>query len=191
MNALEALRQKIDHVTNEFAAGKLNRAQFDAIYRRYDDQRQVLERLIERNPDSQAWKQVMQPGLTAHLREQFEARCQYYAVFTLASTSHPLLVDGPQQPDIQKIIPAIHALLDRKNRPRTGLARKHLGGDRWLVLALGENSFTCVLYQLEPSRAQINRVRDLHNDFERANRSTLTSTSEKMVFPQRALVEQA
>jgi hypothetical protein len=49
-----------------------------------------------------------------------------------------------------------------------------------------------VMFMLEPSTVQLNRVRDLHADFERANRSALersTKTFDRMVFPQRALVE--
>jgi hypothetical protein len=80
------------------------------------------------------------------------------------------------------------------SRPRNGLARKALGGGQWLVLALGANAVTLATFNLEPSATQLNRVRDLHTDFERANRHALergTRTLEKMVFPQRALVEQS
>jgi hypothetical protein len=48
------------------------------------------------------------------------------------------------------------------------------------------------MFMLEPSPMQANKVRDLHSDFERANRMALergTKSLDRLVFPQRALVE--
>src|SRR3954463_3466970 len=55
--ALNTLRGKMELVSDEFAQGKINRAQFNAVYKRYSEQRTIIERLLERNPDSEAWKQ--------------------------------------------------------------------------------------------------------------------------------------
>jgi hypothetical protein len=79
-----------------------------------------------------------------------------------------------------------------KNRPRIGLARKDMGNGRWMILATGEHAVTLTLFLLEPSIAQANLVRDLHADFERANRRALergTRSLDRFVFPQRALTE--
>ncbi len=189
--ALEVIRRKMENVANEFANGKINRAQFNAMYGRYDEQRMIIERLVERNPDSNAWEQVARPGHTSFLRDHFTARCLYYVIFRL-SWPRPLMMGGEQQPRLQTIEPALRALINMPKRPRTGLARKALADGHWLVLALGEHAVTFVVFNLEPATAQLNRIRDLHNDFERANQKALergTSTLEKMVFPQRALVE--
>jgi hypothetical protein len=191
--ALETLRKKMETVASEFAAGRINRAQFNAIYGRYDEQRTIIERILERNPDSSAWKQVVRSGHTSFLRDHFEARCMYYLVYRFNMPT-PLTMGGPQQPDLAQIEPVLTAVYNMQKRPENGLARKDLGSGQWLVLALGAYSITLVMFNLEPSAAQLNRVRDLHKDFERANRSALergTRTLEKMVFPQRALVEQA
>jgi hypothetical protein len=67
-----------------------------------------------------------------------------------------------------------------------------MGSGNWLVLALGDRAVTLVMFMLEPSTAQINLVRDLHADFERANRGALergTRSLDRFVFPQRALAE--
>jgi hypothetical protein len=189
--ALENLRRKMEHVANEYAAGRLNRAQFNAIYGRYGEQRTIIERLLERNPRNRAWQQVAAPGHTSFLMEHFAARIMYYAVYRLDRPAL-LMIGGPQQPDMNQIEPVLHTLLTMPNRPHSGLARKSLGDGQWLVLALGAHTVTFVLFMLEPSAAQINRVRDLHADFERANRLALerdTRSLDRMVFPQRALVE--
>jgi hypothetical protein len=190
--ALELLRRKMEEVATEFASGKINRAQFNAIYGRYDEKRTIVERLLERDPDSEAWQQVVRPGHTSFLMQHFAARIQYYLVFR-HGVPRPLMMGGQQQPDIGRIIPVLTALYKMPQRPGKGLARKPLGKGQWLVLAMGEYALTIVVYNLEPSPTQLNRVRDLHNDFERANYKALqrgTGTLDKMVFPQRALVEQ-
>ncbi|MBZ0303737.1 MAG: hypothetical protein K8J31_28615 [Anaerolineae bacterium] len=189
--ALDILRTKMEAVANEFAAGKINRAQFNAIYGHFDEQRSIIERLLERNPDSNAWEQVFQAGHTSFLRDHFEARCTSYLIYRL-NWPTPLMIGGPQQPNMDQIEPVLSALQGMDGRPPSGLARKLLNTGQWLVLALGGYALTIALFNLEPSASQLNRVRDLHNDFERANRSALargTQTLDKMVFPQRALVE--
>ena len=189
--ALENLRQKMEHVANEFAAGRLNRAQFNAIYGRYSEQRKIIERLMERNPDSQAWQQVATPGHTSFLMNHFQARIQYYVVYRI-DTPVLLTMGGTQHPEIDQIEPILVSLLKMPQRPATGLARKSMGKGRWMVLALGRYAVTMVMFMLEPSATQLNHIRDLHSDFERANLQALlrdTQSFDRMVFPQRALVE--
>ena len=52
-SALNTLRRKMELVSDEFAQGKINRAQFNAVYKRYSEQRTIIERLVERNPMTQ------------------------------------------------------------------------------------------------------------------------------------------
>jgi len=189
--ALEQLRRKMEAVASEFGEGKINRAQFNAIYGRYSEQRTIIERLIQRNPENQAWKQAAAPGHTSFLRDHFEARLLSYLVYQHGLAT-PLMMGGRQQPDMGQISQVLQALWGLPNRPKVGLARKAMGNSQWLVLALGEFAVTLVLYQLEPSAAQANLVRDLHADFERANKLALergTRSLDRFVFPQRALTE--
>lgn len=178
-------------VANEFSQGKINRAQFNAIYGRYGEQRTIIERLIERNPENAAWKQAAAPGHTSFLRDHFEARLQYYLVYQHTIPT-PLMMGGKQQPNMDQVGGVLKSLWGMKNRPKIGLARKDMGAGQWLVLALGEYAVTLTLFLLEPSATQANLVRDLHADFERANRRALergTRSLDRFVFPQRALTE--
>lgn len=190
--ALAVLRRKMEVVATEFAQGKINRAQFNAMYGRYGEQRAIIERLIERNPDSKAWKQVVSTaGHTTFLRQHFEAHPLYFLVFR-HKVAQPLMVGGKTKPVMQEVAPMMRTLWSLKNRPKAGLARKSMGDNRWMILAVGEYSATLVMFLLEPSVAQCSLVRDLHADFERANRAALEQDCapiERMVFPQRALVE--
>lgn len=189
--ALGNLRIKMEGVARDYASGKLNRAQFNAIYGRYDEQRKIIERLLERDPENDAWQHVAEPGHTQFLLSHFQARPLYYIIYRLDMPT-PLMMGGKHQPDMRHIEPALRALGKMPNRPRAGLARKSMGNGQWLVMALGEYAVTMVMFMLEPSTLQLNRVRDLHADFERANRTALergTKSFDRMVFPQRALVE--
>lgn len=190
--ALDKLRAKMEQVASEYAQGKINRAQFNAMYGRYSEQRAIIERLLERNPDSKAWKQVIGiGGHTGFLRQHFEAQPLYYIVYRHDNPT-PLHFGGKQQPSMDEIAPVLRQLWGMKDRPKNGLARKPMGQNRWLVLALGEYAVTLVLFQLEPALSQAHLVRDMHADFERANQGHLergTARFDRMVFPQRALIE--
>ncbi|MBI5666963.1 MAG: hypothetical protein HZC41_03075 [Chloroflexi bacterium] len=189
--ALDHLREKMEGVANEYADGKINRAQFNAIYGRYSEQRAIIERLIQRNPNSDAWKQASAAGHTSFLREHFEARLLFYLVYQHNITV-PLMMGGKQQPNMEHISRVLTSLWGMNSRPKVGLARKDMGNGNWLVLALGEFAVTLAMFMLEPSVAQMNLTRDLHADFERANRAALergTRSLDRFVFPQRALAE--
>lgn len=189
--ALELLRRKMEVVANEFGEGKINRAQFNAIYGRYSEQRTIIETLLKRNPENAAWKQAAAPGHTSFLRQHFEARLGYYLVYQ-HNIPTPLMMGGKQQANMDQISGVLKSLWSMNKRPKIGLARKEMGGGQWLVLALGEFAVTLAMFMLEPSVAQATLVRDLHNDFERANRRSLsngTRSLDRFVFPQRALAE--
>jgi hypothetical protein len=188
---MEVLRKKMEQVASDFATGKINRAQFNAVYSRYSDQRSIIERLLQRNPENDAWRQVAAPGHTSFLMNHFEARAVYYLVF-LHQQPKPLIWGGKNRPEGTAIMGALKTLWGMPNRPKTGVARKDIGGGQWLVLALGEFAVTIVMFSLEPSTIQCNLVRDMHADFERANRMLLergVTSPERLVFPQRALME--
>jgi hypothetical protein len=105
--AMNTLRRKMEAVADEFAQGKINRAQFNAMYKRYSEQRTIIERLLERNPNSQAWKQVIGAnGQTGFLRSHFQAETLYYAVYR-HQVPEPILTGGKQPPDESQIMPVL------------------------------------------------------------------------------------
>jgi hypothetical protein len=190
--AMNTLRRKMEAVADEFAQGKINRAQFNAMYKRYSEQRTIIERLLERNPNSQAWKQVIGAnGQTGFLRSHFQAETLYYAVYR-HQVPEAILTGGKQTPDESQIRPVLSLIWSMPSRPKNGLGRKPLDATRWLILACGDHSATVVVFSQEPSNGQARLVRDLHADFERANQAALARgwiVPDRMVFPQRALSE--
>lgn len=179
---------------DEYAKGLINRVQFYALYQRYNEQRAIIEKLMLRDPDSEAWRQVVSNrGQTGFLRARLEAQPLSYSIHA-AEQPAPLLPGGA--PPLRTVFPAdaaLKAVWAMPNRPAIGLGRKALANDYWLVMAIGGRAATLIIYSLEPSKTQARLLRDLHLDFERANQMALERgwlAPERLVFPQRALFEE-
>jgi hypothetical protein len=188
--ALENIRQKMALAAYEFDKGILNRAQFSALYARYREQREVIERLLARDPGTQAWQQVARAGHTGFLRRQFEARVLYYAIY---SGETPISTQGnilPPEDIVKNMLQALAVLMrTSKTLPK---GKKQVEHGRWIVLIPGKYTAALILFSLEPSARQMTMVQDLHRDFERANRVALergNRTPDQLVFPHRALFE--
>lgn len=188
--ALSNIRQSMATLSEEFADGKLNAMQFNAIYRHYAQKRKVIEKLLERDPESDAWQNVARSGQTMELRERFEARVLSFAAFR-RNEKKPLRSIGKLPHHVAMQVYEVLKVLWQLETWRTGLARKSLGQGYWLLLLSGEISYTLLIYQMQPSVVQVREARDAHADFERANYRAITrnEASDWMVFPQRALLD--
>jgi hypothetical protein len=190
--ALERIRKKMTTIAEEYAQGKINKAQFNAIYRRYQEQRDITERLIKRDPESGAWQVVVQPGHTSFLRSHFEARVKSFAIYYL-NNGRQIVLNGQVQLPRQQVLPIIEKLRSIvKTRGVPGSARRKLQDDQWVLLVPGELTLAVVVFSLEPAAAQIKSIEDIQRDFEHANRQALEQVvldTEQMVFPHRALFE--
>jgi len=188
--AMTEIRQKMEDIAAEYAAGKLNSAQFNAIYRHYMEKRTIIEKLLARNPETDAWRSVAEAGTTGILRQHYQSRPIHYVVFRRGERE-PLIANGKITRQAARQIFKMLQVIWSMTTNRSGLARKSLGKGLWLVLAMGENAITLVLFSRQPTNLQTNRVRDLHNDFERANALSLERglPAARMVFPQRSLME--
>lgn len=190
--ALDRLRQKMSAVAEEYAQGKLNRAQFNAIYRRYQEQRDITERLIQRDPKTGAWQTVVQPGLTGFLRDHFQAKVESYSVYDLHTARQIIRTGALQLPNnqIMPIIAKLRAIIRQQGNP--GIARRQIHEDRFVVFIPGLYTVSVVVFSLEPAIAQLEMIQDMHSDFERANIQVFTGehiNPHEMVFPHRALFE--
>ncbi len=192
--ALINLREKTARLAAEFAEGKLNQAQFDAVYSRYSEQRDITERLLTRNPESQAWQSVVKPGHTGFLKQMYEARVISYAIYDQETGEH-ISTTGPvfmRPSQIKAVLARLKAVSQTRGNP--GPAQKQLTDDERSVLFVpGEQTVAVVIFSRAPSPSQIERIKDIHHDFERANQHTLRRrdyTGSRMVFPHRALFEE-
>lgn len=191
-NVLQQIRDRLAVVAREYSSGKLNAVQFNALYRHYMEKRLLIEKLLERNPDTDAWRAAASEGTTTYLRERYEARALYWVVFQRGSRE-PLTSNGKLPAKAaQQVIKTMHIVWKMPSW-KQGLARKSLGDGMWLLLNMGQESLTLAVYFFQPSSLQTNQLRDLHTDFERANARLLTREgvrASQLVFPQRSLIEQ-
>lgn len=192
--ALLRLREKTAHVAAEFAEGKLNRAQFAAMYARYNEVRTIIERLLTNNPNSEAWQRVARPGHTGFLRQHFESQIVGYAIFSYGDTTAIISQGENTVPNalVQQILTALRVYMQSRGIP--GPAGKRLDGGKWVTIIAGQHTVTLAQFSLEPSAAQVTLVQDIHRDFERANRLSLSRgirAQEQLVFPHRALMKKS
>jgi hypothetical protein len=196
--ALEQLRRKTAQIAAEFAEGKLNRAQFAAMYTHFNERRVIIERLLARDPGTQAWQQVARPGHTSFLRQHFEARVLSYAIYDHASDDidSPIVNHGTVDlPDvvIKPILTALSVVLrNHTNSKPLNPVRKQAENGRWVTVVPGKYTTAVTLFSLEPSAQQLTLVQDLHRDFERANQGALARgvrQPDQLVFPHRSLFE--
>jgi hypothetical protein len=191
--ALINLREKMAQVAAEFAEGKLNQAQFDAIYSRYSEQRDITERLLARNPNSQAWQSVIQSGHTQFLKQHFEARVLSYAIYDQES-GDAINLTGPvvmKRAQVRAVLERLRDIFQARGNP--GPAQRKLEDERSVVFMPGERSVAVVIFSRVPAPAQVDRIQDIHRDFERANQHALRRrdyANSRMVFPHRALFEE-
>lgn len=186
--ALEEIRKRLKAATQEYSAGRLSKVQFEAVYRHYTEKRQIIEKLVERNPESDAWKSAASEGATSYLKDRFEARPLYYMVMRQGEKK-PLIADGKMPKKAAEQIFKLLQAFWKMSEWKSGLARKAIGDGMWMMIMVGEMSLTITIYFLQPSTVQINQLRDLQSDFERANRQALERNlpAKRMVFPQRAI----
>ena len=191
-DALIKLREKMARLANEFAAGKLNQAQFDAIYARYSEQRDITERLLERDPSSQAWQAVIRPGHTQFLKKHYAAVPLSYAIYALESSTR-IVITGTLQmrrPQLEAVLRRLRAVIQERGIPEP--AQKALSDGKHVVFVPGELTVAVVIFSRKPAAAQVTRLKDMHHDFERANHRALRQrdyNTARMVFPHRALFE--
>jgi hypothetical protein len=191
--ALIRLREKMGQVAAKFAAGKINQDQFDAIYARYSEQRDITERLLARDPQTNAWQSVVRPGHTKFLLEHYEARVISYAIYD-QNTAALISVTGPLQikpVQAQAVLARLKAVREARGT-NPGPARKMLRDGRCVMFVPGQYTVAAVIFSREPAAVLIDRIADLHDDFERANQHTIERgdyATGRMVFPHRALFE--
>lgn len=190
--ALQLLREKMDKLTAEHDQGLINQAQFDAIYKRYIEQRQITEIMLARNPDSQAWAAVVQPGHTTFLREHFAAKIMSYGIYHLREGEQIILQGKVRLPQAQ-LSPVLHKIVQTGQQGHLlSAAARPLKDGTWVFIIPGRHTASVVIYSSEPAPQQRKKAEEAHYDFERANEKMLQRqdyTPEALVYPHRALLE--
>jgi hypothetical protein len=183
---LERVQAKINKLAEEFAAGNINRVQFQELYDHYRREQQTIQRWIELSPDSEAWKDASSEGKSIIIRRQYVAKVLGYAVYENES-GMPLNTIGEFEIEADLAIPMLSSYRAATREIfGAGMRSTEIEGGRWVSYVPGEFTTMMALFSTEPASRQLSSLDELHRLFERANRTLLAQQPvdpDQLVFP--------
>lgn len=189
------VRNKLTTLVEDFAQGRVNRAQFEVLYAHYQKERDAIEKLIASQPSSDAWRMAMTEGQSVIIRRRLAARVMGYAVYANQDPV-PLRVYGEcaELSEAQLLLLLDYLERETEDQPFIIVNDFDMGieGATCLCIVPGEFAALFVLFTTEPARVQIQLLKDLHQHFERANHRILARSFYKvndLVFPYAAAFE--
>lgn len=170
---IENLREKMAALAEDFAAGHINRQQFESVYVHYREQRQMIEGLLT-SMSSSAWRNAVAEGETAVLLKRSTAKVLSYALYENDS-SILLASSGDFKIDPAVVVPMLSAYRSATAEAfGAGIRNSEIEGGRWLTFIPGRQTTIIVLFSIQPARGQLDMLEDLHRDFETANASIIS-----------------
>ncbi len=164
------LQQKMTALAEDFSLGKINRRQFEAVYAHYREQRQIIDALIN-SLNLDAWRKAISAGHTGLLLSRNAAQLLGYALYDRASRQ-ALAVSPHFKVDAALVMPIITAHQAARD-VTTRIITSEIDGGRWLCFVPGQACTLVALFSVEPARAQLQLLQDVHHDFELANAKRL------------------
>jgi len=166
---LQELRAKMTRLSDQFARGEINRMQFEAIYKHYQEQLTRIEQMLYNVPGADVRRSAITQGMTGVLRARLAARILSYAIYDNA-TSMPLATVGQFNLDADLLVPMLSSFRSATAEMfGAGMRSTEIEGGRWLCFVTGPHTTLIVLFSVEPARLQLEMIEDLHRDFEIAN----------------------
>lgn len=170
---LEALDRKTARLEQDFQHGRINASQYRAIHRHYVEQQEVALRLHHSHPDSDRWKVILEEGKTSFLLQLNEASCQGVGFYDMNTRSR-LHLQGEMPPSAEEAMSLLGTFgsADGDAPPGRMLATQSEDGTT-LLLIPGRYTASLVVFSQDPPGWQVRALREVHQNFEAANRLTL------------------
>jgi hypothetical protein len=180
---LTTLDQKLAKLEEDFHAGRVNNAQYRAIKKHYLDQRDVAIRLQQAHPESDRWKVVLEEGKTSFLLQLNEAVCRSFSLYDL-QTRERLFAEGNVPRSAEEAMSLLRTFgQGQPSAPGRMMATQGEDGSA-LLLVPGQFTAALVVFSQDPPAWQVRAMRELHSNFEAANRAALTrGERHTLVFP--------
>lgn len=183
---LTRVEEKINRLAAEFAAGTINRGQFQELYAHYRREQQTVKRWIEMDPQSEAWKELTTEGKSVVIRQQHTAKVLGYAIYESVS-GMPLKTIGEFEVEPDLFVPMLSSYRSAtKEIFGAGMRSNELEGGQRLTFVPGEFTTLMALFSSDPAPKQMTALEELHLLFERANRTLLSRQPvdpDELVFP--------
>jgi hypothetical protein len=181
---LISLDQKLARLEQDYRQGRVNSSQYRAIQKHYLEQKEVATRLRQTHPDSDRWKVVLEEGKTTFLLQLNEAAVRCVAFYDLKS--HERIFDQGEMPlDAEQAMALLGTFSSTETEPRTGrMVATHTDDGTALVLIPGRYTAALVSFSQDPPGWQVRALREVHRNFEAANRAALERDQrQSLIFP--------
>jgi hypothetical protein len=170
---LARVQAKITRLADDFAAGTINRAQFQELYTHYQRELRTIEQMIEARQGD--WRTAMTEGMSVSIRKQNLARAVGYAIYENES-GMPLATLGQFEIDPALLVPMLSSYRAAAAEMfGGGLRSTGIENGRWLCFVPGQHTTLIAVFTIEPAPKQLEYLENLHHTFESANRHLLTS----------------
>jgi hypothetical protein len=170
---LDALDQKTVRLEQDFQHGRINASQYRAIHRHYVEQQEVALRLHQSHPESDRWKVILEEGKTSFLLQLNEASCLGVGFYDI-NTKSRLQVQGEMPASAEEAMSLLGTFGSAGGDSPVGrmLATQSEDGTT-LLLIPGRHTAALVVFSQDPPGWQVRALREVHQNFEAANRLTL------------------
>jgi len=189
---LERLRAKMERTARDFAAGLLNRAQFEELYAHYQAERANVEFLLQFYPETDEWKSAVTEGHSVAIRRRHQARVVAYSIYD-HDTSLPLYTFGDFKMESELVVGMLSGFRSASIEILgSGLRKTEVEDGKALYFVPGRYTTLVALYSRDPSPIELRALEDVHRDFETANEEILErggAEARQLVFPHRPVLE--
>jgi hypothetical protein len=167
----QELEAKLDRTVQDLADGIINRAQFENLYRHYQNQRRMVQGLVAEGsdhvPDSMA------AGESMIIRQRYAAKALAYAVYDNES-SVPLHTRGNFPVDSDLVVGFLSGFRSAAVEILgAGAAKAEAEDGKVLCYLPGQFSTLIVLYSSDPAQVDMQSLRQAHLHFETLNSNLL------------------
>lgn len=171
---LKVLEDKLDQTVQDLADGLINRAQFENLYRHYQNQRRVVRGFLQQASDSAMLKVGV--GESMVIRQRFAAKVLAYAVYDNL-TSLPLHTVGQFPLESELVVGFFSGFRSAIAEIMGTGARKAVTDDgKVLIYVPGQKTTLIVLYSAEPADIESLSLRQAHEHFEKINAAVLANS---------------
>jgi hypothetical protein len=181
---LSTLDSKIGRLEEDLKHGRINSSQYRAIRRHYIDQRQVAVRLQQTHPESDRWRVVLEEGKTSFLLQLNEAVLRSFTLYDLRTRAR-IYNQGSLPSAAEDAVRLLGTFGPGgpQSKPGRMLGMQSDDGSAYLLIP-GEYTAALVVFTQDPPAWQLRAMREVHTNFEAANRATLErGERQTLIFP--------
>jgi hypothetical protein len=164
---LQEVDDKLDRTVQDLADGLVNRAQFENLYRHYQNQRRTLHGMIAEGSGQVPGS--LTAGESMVIRQKYAAKVLAYAVYDNES-SVPLYTVGNFPVESDLVVGFLSGFRSAAAEILgAGAAKAEAEDGKVLCYVPGDQSTLIVLYSSNPAEVDVRGLRQVHQHFETLN----------------------